>query len=77
MTFKDAHAKLKAIAEGRYCSIRYELTTLNDGSLESCCSIYIDGMKWHSGKTWDEVFHSLNMKIHPEQYVEQMPEVEA
>lgn len=76
MKFQEAHNKLKAIAAGRYCSIRYELTTFYDGSLESCCSVYIDGQKWHSGKMWDEAFHSLNMRMHPEQFVEVMPEVD-
>lgn len=76
MKFADAHAKLRAIAAGRYCSISYELTTFSDGELKSRCGVYLDGYKWYHANTWDAAFHELNKALHPEQFIEEMPEVE-
>lgn len=76
MKFQDAHAKLKAIAEGRYCSTVYDLTTYANGDMVVSCGLYIDGAGWFKDKTWGAAFHALNVAMHPEQFIEEMPEVE-
>lgn len=77
MKFQEAHNKLKAIAAGKFCQMKYALITHADGQLISECSLYIDGLaKIFSGATWDAAFHELNKTMHPEQFVEEMPEVE-
>ena len=76
MKFQEAHNKLKAIAADRYCSISYDLTTFSGGKLKSRCGVYLDGYDWYHGATWDAAFHELNKALHPEQFVEEMPEVD-
>ena len=56
MTFKEAKAKLKEIADGKYHSIQYELTEHEDGNLASECEIYIDKEGWYKDSTWEEAF---------------------
>jgi len=78
MKLKEAHERLKAIAAGKFCILKYELTTHADGQLIGGCSLYIDGLaKIFVGLTWDDAFHALDKEMHPEQFIEEMPEVEA
>lgn len=41
MTFKEAKAALKEMAEGKYHSIKFEQTEYADGQIKSECSVYI------------------------------------
>ena len=59
MTFKQAYKKLKKIAEGRYFSIRYELTTHTNGSMEQVCVVYVDPSLRGDGPTWADAFEAL------------------
>ena len=70
MTFKQAYKKLKVIADGRYFSIRYELTTHANESMEQVCVVYVDPSKRGDGKTWDEAFEDLHIHMHGNPVVE-------
>ena len=63
MTFKQAYKKLKVIADGRYFSIRYELTTHTNESMEQVCVVYVDPSLRGDGKTWDEAFEELDHEM--------------
>ena len=57
LNFKEAKAKLKETADGKYHFIRYGLVEFVGGRLKPECAIYIDGEKlFYSGETWEEAF---------------------
>lgn len=69
MNFKQAAEKLEKIADGRYHSLSYDLTTLSEkfgkGRKEQNCKIYIDRLSWHCGTTWDDAFERLDKTMNP------------
>jgi uncharacterized protein (UPF0261 family) len=82
MTFKQANEKLGKIADGRYHSLKFELTTCTGGSrLMTKCSVYVgssdpnDGGWMASGETWAEAFDELDKTMFPskQRKIEQIP----
>jgi len=59
MNIKTAKKKLAKIAKGKFHSVQYDITDIGNGELKQECSIYISGMSWHLGETWEEAFSSL------------------
>lgn len=43
MTFNDAKAALKALAGGKYHSIKFEVNEYEGGDIRPACGVYIDG----------------------------------
>jgi hypothetical protein len=73
MTFKRARKELAKIANGRYHSLRYEETKHSEyggGEIRQDVSVYIDGMDYYKGNTWEEAFAALNKAINPPQFDE-------
>ena len=56
MTFKQAKKRLKKIAEGRFHSLRLDVTEFTSGELETKCSVYIDGETFYCGDTFEKAF---------------------
>ena len=53
MTFKEAEEKVRKIAGGRYCSIRYDRIYAGGGKgYIPVCDVYIDGVGWHTAETF-------------------------
>jgi len=52
-------------ANGKYRSIRYDLTILSDGTEEARCDVYMDPCILRSGKTWREALDRLRDAINP------------
>ena len=65
MLFEAAEKKLKRIAKGRYCSLRYERTYDDNKTLRQECGLYIDGMAWYTLRTWKQAFEKLQEVIEP------------
>jgi len=64
VTIKQAKAKLKKLANGRYHSVHQELTEREDGSQVTDCQLYIDGDKELTiGDTFEECFEKLEEKL--------------
>jgi hypothetical protein len=67
MTFQEAKAKLKEIADGKYHAIEYKLTeyaaVCGGGDQKPECTVYINGLEHHRGLTWEEAFVSLDRAI--------------
>jgi len=63
--FKTALKNLKRIANGRYFSMQYELTTYTDGKKSVQCMVYIDGYKWYTGLTWSDAIRDLKKAMKP------------
>jgi len=57
MTFRQAQALIKAVANGEYCSVRLRFLGYNLEKQE--CSVYIDGSNWYERPTFEEAFDSL------------------
>ena len=62
MTFKQAKKKLKAMAKGRYHSIKYDLSEHSGGDQEAVCTLYIADRGMPSAPTWDQAFALLENK---------------
>ena len=69
-----AKKKLEKLANGKYHSISYELTTFRTGEERPECTLYIDGGKHHQGRTWESAFDSLQ-GIKPKRIKEQEPKL--
>ena len=65
MTFKRAKRDLRTLAKGKYCTIRYALTTYKDGREEAKCAVYIDGYSWSIRPTWAEALEAMKNALHP------------
>ena len=70
MTFLEAKAKLAELAKDKHYSLQYQLSTFPSFKdfpswEESTVGVYIDGTKWHSAKTWEEAFNSLDNQLNP------------
>jgi hypothetical protein len=82
MTFKQAAAKLKKIANGKYHSLRFELTTYKESTQAVCgigqtkCDVYIEDLAWYSGATWAEAFEALDTAMNPKPVLtEEIPNI--
>lgn len=63
MKYQTAVNKLKKIAKGRYCAIKYERTYFASGGSKQECSVYIDSYDWYSSPTWEQTFKLLEQAI--------------
>lgn len=59
MNFKEAKKQLKELANGKYHSIRYEITETQHGELIQMCEVYIADCELHRGASWSKAFESL------------------
>jgi hypothetical protein len=66
MNFKQAKAKLKRLAKGKFHSINYKISEHTGGELMQECSVYIDETDLHIGETWEAAFKELNKEINPQ-----------
>ena len=72
MTFQEAKGKLEELAEGRYHTLRYELTEHSDGKQKQVCGVYVDkDSLFYEGETWEEAFKSRD---EGKKALEQMPQ---
>ena len=82
MTFNDAKTALKALAGGRYHSVKFELTEYVSGEIRTECGVYIDGLG-HSNTflTYDLALANMEaiikQKDEPQAIDEMIPEIEA
>ena len=65
MTFKQAKNELEKIADGKYHTLRYEITETQFGNLIQCCEVYIEGLTWYNGETWGIALDKLKRAIKP------------
>jgi len=70
MTFLEAKVKLAEIAKDKHYSLQYQLSSYPPFQEfprheEANVGVYIDGTKWHSAKTWEEAFNSLDNQLNP------------
>lgn len=63
MTFNEARVRLAKISKGKYRSILFEVSEHEDGVCEVICSVYVDGYKWHQGRTFEEALTLLRGKM--------------
>ena len=63
MTYEQAEERLKKLAKGRVCSLKFEKDFYTNGVDTHCC-LYIDGFSWYRGKTWNIAFAILEGEIH-------------
>jgi len=74
MTFKQAVKKLKSVAGDQYRSLQYEKTYCRGGTEITYCTIYLSSTEAiYRGNTWDEAFMAVDKGLHPENYVEKIP----
>lgn len=59
MNMAAAKLKLMQIAGNEYHAIKYQMTDTGKGSASQECSVYINDIGWHEGKTWESAFFSL------------------
>jgi len=65
MTFKDAKAELRAMANGEYRSLTYSLTEFDDGTETATCNIYVNPSLSASGATWREALNGMRELLNP------------
>lgn len=63
MTFEQAEIRLKKLADGKYYSLSYDLSTSADGKKEARCWVYVDPRKSGRGATWKEAFSHLELML--------------
>ncbi len=63
MTFLEAKAELKKMANGRFHDITYELREYSSGINEAKCEVYIDPRLSASGATWNEALTKMRFKL--------------
>jgi len=63
MTFNQAHEKLRGMFPEKYISLWFEMSEFAGKEKQFTCHLYIDGLQYFSGKTWDEAFDSLEKNI--------------
>ena len=64
MTFKEAKAALKKMAEGKYHSIEFEQTEYADGQIKSECSVYIDNLGHTANhETFEDALHAMGRRV--------------
>jgi len=78
MTFKEAIQEVKALANGRYYSLRYEFSDFNHLYRKTTaeCSVYIDKYTYYVGPTWREAIDILKSKMEKNENQEEMPDEE-
>ena len=77
MTFTQARKKLAKIANGKAHSVRFDVLVYGGIKDERTrCNLWIEGMQYYDGPTWDEAFRNLDRAMNGEP-VEQMPAVSA
>ena len=59
MTFKKAKKKLKKIAKGEYCLVRYKETYPTENETRKEYDVYINGYGLYEGETFEEAFAKL------------------
>lgn len=64
MTFEEAKAALKEMAQGRYHSISFELTEYQDGRAKPMCSVYIENLGWTSDHaTFEDALQEMGRRV--------------
>lgn len=79
MTFKDAKAALKAMAGGKYHSLKFELNEYESGDIRPECAVYIDGLGHVQGcASFELALANMEIKIqqkdNPQLLEEMIPE---
>lgn len=82
MKFKEAKAKLAKIADGKYHSLEYSITNFKsvgrrtERTERAECGVYIDGVSWSFGPTWEAAFKKLDRQLRglPEVNEEEQPD---
>ncbi len=59
MNHIEAVKSLQMLYPETYTSASLEITTYSDGQVQAKCTVYVDGLKHHSGPTWEDAFRSL------------------
>lgn len=72
MNFIEAKTKLAKIANGRYHSVRYEISEHADKSIVQECGLYINGIGWTASTSWAGAFELLEA---PEVSIEPIEEL--
>ncbi len=70
MTFLEAKAELKKMANGRFHDITYELREYSSGRIEAKCELYIDPRTSTEGSTWDEALTKMQIKLGDEPWAD-------
>ena len=63
MTYEQAEERLKKLAKGRVCSLKFE-KSFYAKCVETDCLVYVEGFSWYRGKTWNIAFAILEGEIH-------------
>ena len=63
MNFKQAYEKLQEVADGKYNTLYYEVSTYQNGERNYACWLYVNGFNFVSGDTWKEAFKNLYIEI--------------
>lgn len=63
MQIREAHEKLKKMAEGKYCCTEYHFRTHPKCETKSVCYLYIDGYGSVEQETFKESFQSMKNLI--------------
>ena len=76
MTFKQANAELAKLADGKYNTLSFTLTTHSDGTQETKCMVYVNGLDWYAGKTWRDALSLLRgvLEVCPSD-IEEVPDI--
>jgi hypothetical protein len=59
MNMTDAIKALHEMYPDTYTAATVEITRHGDGQMGAKCTLYVDGLKHHSGATWEAAFASL------------------
>jgi len=74
MKLQEAIKELKKLSKNKYRCLIYDVTAREDGKTIVKCTVYVDGYRHHSKKTWEDALLSLEYEMHPER--EPFPEIE-
>ncbi len=63
MNFLKAKKQLKSLAEGKYHTLTYSVSEYEHGGLTQTCNVYIDGISYIQGTTWEEALTKLKYQL--------------
>jgi hypothetical protein len=72
MTYEDAERVLEKLAAGKCYSIKYDKIVYSFNpdrehtpSFQVTCGVYLDGLNWYNGPTWEIALSKLEAAMHP------------